>query len=41
MRKNIFIFTSLFLSLSSTISAATIRISPVNVEIFSDQTASS
>ncbi|WP_109440764.1 molecular chaperone [Acinetobacter haemolyticus] len=41
MKKNIFIITSLFLSLSSALSAATIRISPVNVELFSNQTASS
>ncbi|MCG5225627.1 fimbrial biogenesis chaperone [Acinetobacter pittii] len=41
MKKNIFIITSLFLSLSSTLSAATIRISPVNVEILSNQNASS
>ncbi|WP_373358865.1 molecular chaperone [Acinetobacter lactucae] len=41
MKKNIFIITSLLLSLSSTLSAATIRISPVNVEILSNQSASS
>lgn len=41
MKKNIFIITSLFLSLSSALSAATIRISPVNVEILSNQNASS
>lgn len=41
MKKNIFIITGLFLSLSSTINAATIRLSPVNVEILSNQTASS
>lgn len=41
MKKNIFIITGLFLSLSSTINAATIRLSPVNVEILSNQNASS
>jgi len=41
MKRNIFIITSLFLSLSSAISAATIRLSPVNVEILSHQNASS
>ncbi|MDD9317525.1 molecular chaperone [Acinetobacter lactucae] len=41
MKKNIFIIKSLLLSLSSTLSAATIRISPVNVEILSNQSASS
>lgn len=41
MKRNIFIITSLFLSLSSAISAATIRLSPVNVEILSNQNASS
>ncbi|WP_368678726.1 molecular chaperone [Acinetobacter lactucae] len=41
MKKNIFIITSLLLSLSSMLSAATIRISPVNVEILSNQSASS
>ncbi|WP_151822801.1 fimbrial biogenesis chaperone [Acinetobacter oleivorans] len=41
MKKNIFIITGLFLSLSSTINAATIRLSPVNVEILSHQNASS
>ncbi|MFI7826566.1 molecular chaperone, partial [Acinetobacter baumannii] len=41
MKKNIFIITGLFLSLSSTIYAATIRLSPVTVEILSNQSASS
>ncbi|MGK7248032.1 fimbrial biogenesis chaperone [Acinetobacter oleivorans] len=41
MKKNIFIITGLFLSLSSSINAATIRLSPVNVEILSHQNASS
>ncbi|WP_202739871.1 MULTISPECIES: molecular chaperone [Acinetobacter] len=41
MKKNIIIITSLFLSLSSTLNAATIRISPVNVELLSNQNASS
>ncbi|MEQ1346048.1 fimbrial biogenesis chaperone [Acinetobacter seifertii] len=41
MKKNIFIITGLFLSLSSTIHAATIRLSPVSVEILSHQKASS
>ena len=41
MKKNIFIITSLFLSLSSALSAATIRISPVNVELLNNQSASS
>lgn len=41
MKKNIFIITGLFLSLSSSINAATIRLSPVNVEILSNQNASS
>ncbi|USP41771.1 fimbria/pilus periplasmic chaperone [Acinetobacter sp. XS-4] len=41
MKKNIFIITGLFLTLSSTINAATIRLSPVNVEILSHQNASS
>ncbi len=39
MKKNIFIITGLFLSLSSTIYAATIRLSPVTVEILSNQRA--
>jgi fimbrial chaperone protein len=41
MKKNIFIITGLFLSLSSTINAASIRLSPVTVEILSHQKASS
>jgi len=41
MRKNIFIITGLVLSLSSTVDAATIRLSPVTVEILSNQNASS
>jgi len=41
MRKNIFILTGLVLSLSSSINAATIRLSPVNIEILSHQNASS
>ena len=41
MKKNIIIITSLLLSLSSTLYAATIRISPVNVELLSNQNASS
>jgi len=41
MKKNIFIITGLFLSLTSNINAATIRLSPVNVEILSNQSAAS
>ncbi|KJH62328.1 fimbrial biogenesis chaperone [Acinetobacter calcoaceticus] len=41
MRKNIFIITGLVLSLSSTVDAATIRLSPVTVELLSNQNASS
>ncbi|ENU48310.1 fimbria/pilus periplasmic chaperone [Acinetobacter nosocomialis] len=41
MKKNIFIITGLFLSLSTIINAATIRLSPVTVEILSNQSASS
>ncbi len=41
MKKNIFIIMGLFLSLSSSINAATIRLSPVNVEILSNQNAAS
>jgi len=41
MRKNIFIITGLVLSLSTTVDAATIRLSPVTVEILSNQNASS
>ncbi|HCA5286288.1 TPA: molecular chaperone [Acinetobacter nosocomialis] len=41
MKKNIFIITGLFLSLSTTIHAATIRLSPVSIEILSHQKASS
>ena len=41
MRKNIFIITGLVLSLSITVDAATIRLSPVTVEILSNQNASS
>ncbi len=38
MRKNIFVATSLLLFLPSMLNAASIRLSPVNVEILSDQT---
>ncbi|PTV45599.1 pilus assembly protein [Acinetobacter oleivorans] len=41
MRKNIFVTTSLLLFLPSMLNAASIRLSPVSVEILSDQTASS
>jgi len=41
MKKNIFIIIGLVLSLSSTVDAATIRLSPVSVEILSNQNASS
>jgi len=41
MKKNIFIIMGLFLSLSTIINAATIRLSPVTVEILSHQKASS
>jgi len=41
MRKKIFVATSLLLFLPSMLNAASIRLSPVNVEILSDQTASS
>ncbi|WP_019458284.1 molecular chaperone [Acinetobacter sp. GG2] len=41
MKKNIFIVMGLLISLCSTISAATIRLSPVTVEILSHQKASS
>ncbi|MHC3125688.1 fimbrial biogenesis chaperone [Acinetobacter sp. GN11] len=41
MRKNIFVTTSLLLFLPSMLNAASIRLSPVNIEILSDQAASS
>ncbi|RJE70017.1 pilus assembly protein [Acinetobacter sp. JS678] len=41
MRKNIFVTTSLLLFLPSMLNAASIRLSPVSVEILSDQSASS
>ncbi|MDV4262956.1 molecular chaperone [Acinetobacter seifertii] len=41
MKKNIFVVMGLLISLSSIISAATIRLSPVTVEILSHQKASS
>ncbi|ENV03135.1 MULTISPECIES: fimbrial biogenesis chaperone [Acinetobacter] len=41
MRKNIFVTTSLLLFLPSMLNAASIRLSPVSVEILSDQAASS
>ncbi|OUC57544.1 fimbrial biogenesis chaperone [Acinetobacter seifertii] len=41
MKKNIFVATSLLLFLPSMLNAASIRLSPVNVEILSDQSASS
>ncbi|MGV2455304.1 UNVERIFIED_CONTAM: fimbria/pilus periplasmic chaperone [Acinetobacter seifertii] len=41
MKKNTFVATSLLLFLPSVLNAASIRLSPVNVEIFSDQSASS
>jgi len=41
MKKNIFVATSLLLFLPSVLNAASIRLSPVNVEILSDQSASS
>ncbi|MDR2249791.1 fimbria/pilus periplasmic chaperone [Acinetobacter sp.] len=41
MKKNMFVATSLLLFLPSVLNAASIRLSPVNVEILSDQSASS
>ncbi|MBO9531273.1 MAG: molecular chaperone, partial [Acinetobacter oleivorans] len=41
MKKNIFVTTSLLLFLPSMLNAASIRLSPVSVEILSDQAASS
>lgn len=41
MRKNIFVITSLLLFLPSMLNAASIRLSPVSVEILNDQSASS
>lgn len=41
MRKNIFVTTSLLLFLPSILNAASIRLSPVSVEILNDQSASS
>ncbi|MBP1487614.1 molecular chaperone, partial [Acinetobacter nosocomialis] len=41
MKKNIFVATILLLFLPSVLNAASIRLSPVNVEILSDQSASS
>jgi len=41
MKKNIFVITSLLLFLPSMLNAASIRLSPVSVEILSDQAASS
>ncbi|EXE57649.1 gram-negative pili assembly chaperone, N-terminal domain protein, partial [Acinetobacter sp. 1542444] len=41
MKKNIFVVTSLLLFLPSMLNAASIRLSPVSVEILSDQAASS
>ncbi|MDB0281038.1 pilus assembly protein, partial [Acinetobacter seifertii] len=41
MKKNTFVATSLLLFLPSVLNAASIRLSPVNVEILSDQSASS
>lgn len=41
MRKNIFVTTSLLLFLPSMLNAASIRLSPVSVEILSDQSAAS
>ncbi|MDS7929050.1 fimbria/pilus periplasmic chaperone [Acinetobacter sp. V102_4] len=41
MRKNIFAITSLLLFLPSMLNAASIRLSPVSVEILNDQSASS
>ncbi|MCU7695911.1 fimbria/pilus periplasmic chaperone [Acinetobacter sp. AYS6] len=41
MRKNIFVTTSLLLFLPSMLNAASIRLSPVSVEILNDQAASS
>lgn len=41
MRKNIFVTTSLLLFLPSMLNAASIRLSPVSIEILNDQSASS
>lgn len=41
MKKHLFVITSLLLSLPSLLNAASIRLSPVSVEILSDQAASS
>ncbi|WP_284117971.1 fimbrial biogenesis chaperone [Acinetobacter seifertii] len=41
MKKNTFVATTLLLFLPSVLNAASIRLSPVNVEILSDQSASS
>ncbi|WP_336170118.1 fimbrial biogenesis chaperone [Acinetobacter sp. 161(2023)] len=41
MRKNIFVITSLLLFLPSMLNAASIRLSPVSVEMLNDQAASS
>ncbi|WP_447500072.1 fimbrial biogenesis chaperone [Acinetobacter oleivorans] len=41
MRKNIFVTTSLLLFLPSMLNAASVRLSPVSVEILNDQSASS
>ncbi|MNR96210.1 fimbria/pilus periplasmic chaperone [Acinetobacter calcoaceticus] len=41
MRKNIFVITSLLLFLPSMLNAASIRLSPVSIEILNDQSASS
>ncbi len=41
MRKNIFVITSLLLFLPSMLNAASIRFSPVSIEILNDQSASS
>lgn len=41
MRKNIFVITSLLLFLPSILNAASIRLSPVSIEILNDQSASS
>lgn len=41
MKKNIFVITSLLLFLPSVLNAASIRLSPVSIEILNDQSASS
>lgn len=41
MKKNIFVITSLLLFLPSMLNAASIRLSPVSIEILNDQSASS